>query len=115
MKILFATQPVRAHALPMFVVADALTRAGHELMVASADSFCPWIEAHGHRAVAAGLDWTDATVDRLFPDLARMPEHDKRIWFMTGLFAGLAAHRSVPDLPAPVPRLAAVDRDPQRL
>ena len=27
-----------------------------------------------------------------------MPEHDKRIWFMTGLFAGLAAHRSVPDL-----------------
>lgn len=98
MRVLFTTQPIRAHVLPMMPIAHALAHAGHEVVFACADGFRAAIEGLGHRAVAAGLDWTDITVDRSFPDLARMSAHDKRTWYMTGLFAGLAAHRSVPDL-----------------
>lgn len=98
MRVLLTTQPVRMHFLPMLPVVRALQQAGHDVAVACAPRFRPWVERLGVATHPAGLDWSDATAHAVFPDLERLPETEKRVWYAAGLFAGLAAHRMVPDL-----------------
>jgi UDP:flavonoid glycosyltransferase YjiC (YdhE family) len=98
MKILVTTQPIRMHLMAMVGLFRALEAAGHEVAVASAPSFRPFVSRLGLPVFAAGLDWLDTTAPTVFPDLVALSDNDKRAWFLTGLFAGLAPQNMVADV-----------------
>jgi hypothetical protein len=98
MRLIFTTHPVPAHIDAMLPIARALSETGHDVAFACAESARRHIEEAGFPAFAAGLDWSGSEPDRYFPDLRGRSSDDRRVWFMSGLFGGLAAQRMIPDL-----------------
>jgi len=82
----------------MLPLAHALQQAGHSLAFASAAAFGPTIEAHGFRCFAAGLDWLQSQLEHYFPETSTMSLEELSAWFISDLFADLAAQYMVPDL-----------------
>ncbi|ABX04529.1 MAG TPA: glycosyltransferase [Herpetosiphon sp.] len=98
MRVLFTTNPGVGHLNPMLPLAHALQQAGHSLAFASAAAFGPTIEAHGFRCFAAGLDWLQSQLEHYFPETSTMSLEELSAWFISDLFADLAAQYMVPDL-----------------
>jgi UDP:flavonoid glycosyltransferase YjiC (YdhE family) len=82
----------------MLPVAAALRDAGHSVAFASAAQFGALVEAHGLPCFAAGLDWLESEAEQSFPELRTMSLEEQHTWFLTDLFADIAAHRMLPDL-----------------
>lgn len=93
MRVLFSIQPGIGHLHPAARLAASLTRAGHEVAVASAPSFTPDVEAFGLTAFPAGRDWTEAEVDRTFPGFTEMQGLEQ-----VRIFAELSGQGIVDDL-----------------
>jgi UDP:flavonoid glycosyltransferase YjiC (YdhE family) len=98
MRVLFSCQPGLGHFHPMVGLARVLRAAGHDVVVATAASFCPQVERAGLSAVAVGLDWLESDVERAFPELVT----DASSWdVMRGAWPGIFARtgaRLIPDL-----------------
>ncbi|MCI0391363.1 MAG: glycosyltransferase [Acidobacteria bacterium] len=98
MKFLFTTHPGLGHFHPMAPVAQALTRAGHEVAFVCAQSFCARVEALGFRAFPAGLDWLESKAEQAFPQLKEVSLERNLAWFLKEIFPGRAVEHMVPDL-----------------
>jgi len=97
-KALITTQPGLGHLHPMAPVAQALRQSDWEVAFACAPSFCPTVETIGFHAFPAGLDWLEREAERAFPELQGMSLEQQQRWFVTDLFADIAAQRMLPSL-----------------
>lgn len=98
MRVLFTVQPSTGHLHPLVPVARALTGAGHDVAVCSAESFGPEIAAFGLTPIAAGLDWltTDYSTWTTFPPMP--PPGPAFADFVVTVFADITAARIAPDV-----------------
>ena len=69
MRVLFTTLPASGHLHPLVPIANAAAAAGHEIVFATAASFCPAVESVGFRCFPAGFDRRGVPLDVLFPDM----------------------------------------------
>lgn len=101
MKFLFTTQPGYGHFYPLVPLAEAAQRVGHEVFFASSAPFCPSVEDAGFKALPAGLAWTEAEIERVFPGLARPTAafgwQEVARW-LNEVWAGPAPRAMTPDL-----------------
>lgn len=66
MRYLFTTLPGLGHFHPSAPIAKALQLRGHDVLYATAPSFCVAIERTGLKAVGCGIDWSVAGPERTF-------------------------------------------------
>lgn len=100
MRVLFTTTPGEGHLNPLVPLAQALIAGGHEVAVACAPSFRPFVEAYGLRAFPMGLDWSiggEKWEDR-WPELRGLSEEQYIPFVLARIFAGDVAEQSFPDL-----------------
>ena len=90
----------------MVAVARALADAGHEVAFATAEAFCPRVEAAGFTAFPAGMSLPDqlAEARRRFPAEDGLPGRERFESFVPRMLAGVAAPSRVAAL------VSAVDR-----
>lgn len=101
MNVLVTTQPGLGHLHPLIPFARALRDVGHHVAFACARSFRSRVEALGFASIAAGLDWLEAEADATFDELHDVPPENRSWdWFVTNVFADVAARRMLPDLRA---------------
>lgn len=62
----------------------SLSRSGHDVLFATAQSFGPVVEARGPTAVAAGLDWQESAVEEMFPGFLSL-KGDEQLRILAGL------------------------------
>ena len=98
MRALFTVQPSVGHLHPLVPVARALSQAGHGVVVCSAPSFRPQVEAFGLPYLDAGLDWSmsDQSTWEVFPAMPP-PGPAFPAWAVLTL-ADITTQRMVPDL-----------------
>ncbi|MGI9118581.1 MAG: glycosyltransferase, partial [Acidimicrobiales bacterium] len=101
MKVLCTCLPGFGHFNPLVPVARALTRAGHEVAFATAESFCHRVRSAGFTAFPAGLSLSDQLeAARLaYPRLHALPPGTRRFEeFVPRMLAGVAAPARAGDL-----------------
>jgi UDP:flavonoid glycosyltransferase YjiC (YdhE family) len=102
LRVLVTTQPGYGHLHPLVPLARAAQAAGHEVLVATAASMCPAVEAAGLPCVAAGHDWLLAEEREAFPELpelAHLPFGEAHFRLqLTRVFRDITARRMLPDL-----------------
>ncbi|MDP9326069.1 MAG: glycosyltransferase [Candidatus Dormibacteraeota bacterium] len=98
MRVLFTVQPSTGHLHPIAPVAQALARAGHEVVVCSGPSFRDEVEAFGLTHKDAGLDWLthDFSTWTAFPPMP--PPGPEFGQFVITVFADITTDRMVPDV-----------------
>ena len=101
MRALFTCYPAYGHLHPVLPLAHAMRRRGHEVVVATAEAFCPAIERTGLPSVPAGLD--EAAIVRKGAHRFLEAEAGERGPL---LFAHVAAPAMLPDLRRIVERFA---------
>jgi UDP:flavonoid glycosyltransferase YjiC (YdhE family) len=69
MRVMFTTLPATGHFHPLVPIARAAAAAGHEVVFATAASFCPVVESVDFRCFPAGFDRRGVPLDVLFPDM----------------------------------------------
>ena len=100
MRILCTCLPGHGHFNPMLALAQALTKAGHEVAFATAADFCPHIEKTGFAAFSAGL----ALARQMAEARERYPAQDALVamerfeQFVPRMLAGVAAPARAADL-----------------
>jgi UDP:flavonoid glycosyltransferase YjiC (YdhE family) len=97
-RALLTVHPSTGHLHPLVPVARALSDAGHDVVVCSAPSFRPDVEAFGLHHVDAGLDWLmsdQSTWEALPPMPPPGPEFAR---FAVTTLADITTKRMVPDL-----------------
>jgi len=82
----------------MVPVAHALQQAGHKVAFACANSFRSRIEGVGFRWFPAGLDWLESEAAQTFPDLENLSAEQQSSYWLTEVFASVAARQIIPDL-----------------
>jgi UDP:flavonoid glycosyltransferase YjiC (YdhE family) len=97
-KVLVATNPGISHLHTMMPVMLALKQAGHEVAVASSQTFRPLVERLGFQSFVAGLDWFEPEVANTFPEIQTLRPEALRYWFIQDLYADIAPHEMAPDL-----------------
>ena len=80
MRILFTTFQRHGHFQPLVPIAQAVVAAGHEVAVACAASFMPYVERAGFHAFPAGFDERGRIMPELFPGFRVVPEHLIASW-----------------------------------
>jgi MGT family glycosyltransferase len=97
-RALFTVQPAAGHLHPLVPVANALSDAGHDVVVCSARSFRSEVEAFGLPFIDAGLDWliSDQSTWEAFPPMPA-PGPEFPAWVVLTL-ADITTQRMVPDL-----------------
>lgn len=77
----------------MLALAQALTRAGHEVAFATAADFCPHIESTGFAAFPAGMPLAEqmATAAARYPEQAALVGMERFEQFVPRMLAGVAA------------------------
>lgn len=83
--------PGAGHLHPLIPLVESLQRAGHEVEVASARDYCPYIESLGMNARPAGLNWLESDASRVFPDLKNRTLQDLNMRYLTDIFSGRVA------------------------
>ena len=91
MRVLLTVQPAMGHLHSVLPVAHALKNRQHEVVFATARSFCPQVEARHFQAIPAGLDWLESEAERSFPHLRDLPPEARHFAFLTDVFADVAA------------------------
>lgn len=91
MRMLFTTLPMLGHFHPLVPIARAAQEAGHDVAIASAASFAPYIERAGFQALAAGVDSPTLDVAAMFPGRLLVPEYTGAHWIVANVFAGVFA------------------------
>jgi len=98
MRFLFTTLPGIGHFHAIVSLAQALQQEGHEVAFASVALFRSRIETTGFHCFPAGLDWLESQAEQAFPEIRELSLEEQSFWFMTHVFAGIAAERMATDL-----------------
>jgi UDP:flavonoid glycosyltransferase YjiC (YdhE family) len=98
MRFLFSVHPATGHLQPIAPVARALRERGHQVLVATARSFCRVARSHGLDAIDVGLDWSRAAPERAFPALADVRPSERYSWILRHVYADAAARRTTDEL-----------------
>lgn len=98
MRVLMTTQPGLGSLHPMIPLAHRLQAAGHTVAFACSRSFGHRVESAGIPVFPAGLDWQESETEQLFPQVNTLSLKDLQFWYLTEVFADIAAHRMLPDL-----------------
>ena len=90
----------------MLAVARALAEAGHQVAFATAEDFCPRVEAAGFAAFPAGISLAEQVAEarRRFPDEDRLPGRERFEAFVPRMLAGVAAPSRAAELVSVVGR-----------
>ncbi|MFN2593998.1 MAG: glycosyltransferase [Actinomycetota bacterium] len=98
MRALFTVQPSTGHLHPLVLVAQALTDAGHDVVVCSSPSFRDEVEAFGLTHIDTGLDWvtSDHSTWTAFPPMP--PPGPEFAAFVVTVFADITTQHMVPDV-----------------
>ena len=91
MNVLFSIIPGHGHLYPCLPLARALQLAGHRVRFASASAFGDVIRAHGFEAVAAGLDFTQASAKGDATEISAIDDNVAKKMFVDGPPVMLAA------------------------
>jgi len=102
MRVLVTTTGGTGHVLPTVPVAEAMQRAGHEVVWATAPAACATVERLGFRSLEAGvpLDRRAAMTRDLHPELMTLAPRDRRPVMFSALFAEVAGPMMAADLEA---------------
>ncbi|MCA1552991.1 MAG: glycosyltransferase [Chloroflexi bacterium] len=98
MRILFTTQPTLSHWQPLVPLAQAAQSAGHEIVFASAPTFCQRVEANGFRCFCVGRDDTREERQQRRAQMAGMNAQEDTFFTLRDVFAGVRAECSLPDM-----------------
>lgn len=98
MRFLLSVHPANGHLQPVAPVVRELCRRGHQVLVATARSFCPAVRSLGLDPVPIGLDWSRANPELAFPALARVHPAKRYAWILRNVYAGRAARRTMGEL-----------------
>ena len=106
MRVLGTCLPGHGHFNPMVALARALTAAGHEVAFATAEDFCPRVEAAGFPAFPAGTSLAEQVAEarRRFPDEDRLPGRERFEAFVPRMLGGVAAPSRAAELVSVVRR-----------
>jgi MGT family glycosyltransferase len=97
-RLLFTCVGSTGHFHPLVPIAREAVARGHEVVFATGAAFCPFVEAAGFRAVAAGFDYAGAPLDEWFPQLRILGGEAYRQFVATAVRVQAQARRMVPDL-----------------
>jgi UDP:flavonoid glycosyltransferase YjiC (YdhE family) len=100
MRFLFSAHPAVGHLQPVVPTAGELQQRGHEVRVATASSFRGAVRSLGLEPMAAGLDWSRANPEAVFPAVAEIPPAERYSWILRHVYADAAARRTSSDLMA---------------
>lgn len=105
MRVLFTCRPLTGHFEPLFPLAAAAARAGHDVAFATGAPVVGEARARGVEAFAAGPDASLRAqwVDRL-PAREVLATDEGRAWFFTEVFAGLELTPRAEDLAGVIAR-----------
>jgi UDP:flavonoid glycosyltransferase YjiC (YdhE family) len=98
MRILFTTLQRHGHFQPLVPIALAAVAAGHEVAVACAASFSPYVERAGFHAFSAGFDNRARSMPEMFPGFLTIPEHAIASWLIPNVIVAIYAAAMTPDL-----------------
>jgi len=98
MRILFTTIQRHGHFQPLVPIALAAVAAGHEVAVACAASFSPYVERAGFHAFSAGFDNRARSMPEMFPGFLTIPEHAIASWLIPNVIVAIYAAAMTPDL-----------------
>jgi UDP-N-acetylglucosamine:LPS N-acetylglucosamine transferase len=100
MRVLITSTPGTGHVYPVLPLADALRRAGHDLLWAISEDGEQLVRHHGFAVAIAGmnLDERRATLEPRFPEIMKLPPRSRRGHFFSGLFARGAAPKTFQEL-----------------
>ena len=100
MRVLCTCLPGHGHFNPMLALAQALTRAGHDVAFATAEDFCPHIDQRGFSAFAAGLPLAEQMQQarRRYPEQDGLTAMERFEQFVPRMLAGVAAPARLDDL-----------------
>jgi UDP:flavonoid glycosyltransferase YjiC (YdhE family) len=103
MRVLVTTTCGTGHIYPVVPIAEALRRAGHHVVWATAARSCAVVERFGFSTRPAGIDPGERTrrFIEAYPDIVSAPAPDRRPRGFAGLFADIAAPVMLADL-API-------------
>ncbi len=106
MRVLCTCLPGHGHFNPMLALAQALTRAGHDVAFATAADFCSHVERTGFAAFPAGLPLARQMHDarRRYPAQDALAAMERFEQFVPRMLAGVAAPARAADLVAVVER-----------
>jgi len=108
MRVLFTSTPAYGHLQPMLPLAQALRRAGHDVLVAVAPELCGRVERAGLAATPAGLDfggwWPELQRRNPGEPWSRLRPDEILGWFMPHLFAEVGAAAMLDGVVAAVER-----------
>ena len=100
MKIVCTCLPGYGHFYPMVPLANALVSAGHEVVFATAEEFCPHVEQLGFRSFAAGISLA-AQLEQAgltIPEAVMPPGKERFTSFVPRMLAAVAAPPRARDL-----------------
>ena len=99
MRLLFTTTAGRGHFQPMFPLAQAAERAGHEVRWAAAEEVCPALRAKGFDAVPAGVyELVPSPLRNPPPEIAALPPAERPNRLFSIVFGPLRAEPMLADL-----------------
>src|SRR6185369_16930359 len=98
MRILFTTLQRHGHFQPLVPIAQAAVAAGHEVAVACAASFIPYVERAGFYAFPAGIDQRGRSMPEMFPGFLTIPEQAIAPWLIPKVMVAIYAAAMTPDL-----------------
>lgn len=93
MNVLFSIIPGHGHFFPCLPLAGALRQAGHRVQFATAASYGEVIRRYGFDAIAAGLDYTQGTVEG--DDIRSLDDNIAHKMFVEGPAEMLTSIRSI--------------------
>lgn len=102
MKVVCTCLPGFGHFIPIAPLASALVNGGHQVVVATAEEFCPRIEKAGFDTFPAGLSLGDqlAKANAEIPEGALPYGKERFLTFVPRMLAGVAAPPRAEDLAA---------------
>jgi UDP:flavonoid glycosyltransferase YjiC (YdhE family) len=95
---MFTCQPGFGHLNPMLPLGRALQAAGHEVAIATAQSYKAVVEGHGLRHISAGLEWDEANLEATLPDIRAIPRIERTAWLFEHIFMDRSPRQMIPDL-----------------
>ena len=97
MRVLFTLNPGIGHFHPLVLLAQAVIRAGHEVLFATARAMEPMLTRVGFPFVTAGIRARDQ-IGSALPDLGSLTATDRADFVWRHVFAGTLAHAMAADL-----------------
>lgn len=98
MKVLMTSQPGLGHIGPMIPIAKELIARDCEVTFVSGSSYREFVESHGIKFIAAGLDFDEARPAETLPEMLDVPRKKQARWLLDTIFMNRAPRALLPSL-----------------